>query len=126
MKDYNKEIRNLTEAANNLYEQGGWPGGFQYIPRILRGLIERHFFLKWVEDNPTNPIVIMMTLLCGGDKQCMYEYWVKAGKPRPEEPDDDDDQEENDITPTTSPKHPLQRDRHTMQAPPSGNGGGIG
>ena len=88
MSDHNKEIRSLTESANNLYannlnEQGGWPGGFQNIPNILRGLIERYYFLEWLRENPDDPWVTAMKYICRGNEQCMYDLWVKAGKPMP-------------------------------------------
>tara|TARA_Y100000034_G_scaffold33771_1_gene41289 strand:+ start:1192 stop:1563 length:372 start_codon:yes stop_codon:yes gene_type:complete len=113
MKDHNKEIRNLTEAVNNLNEQGGWPGGFQHIPDILRGLIERYYFLKWIEENPDDPYVKLLKLWCQGDEQCMYELWIKAGKPRPEEP------EEEDITPEDD-----DDDKPSQPFDPPGPGGG--
>jgi len=135
MKDHNKEIRNLTEAVNNLYsnnlnEQGGWPGGNpQHLWDGLWGALYFWQFRKRIQeilDGGGLPSMILGFFMKGCDMECLYQMWVDAGMPGNLEewlesltnPSDDDDvtPEDDGGTDTkpnppspSSPEHPLNR-----------------
>jgi len=102
MSDHNKEIRNLTESVNNLYEQGGWPGGSGQIGRSLW-----HLFLWWQFQRRMQKILdggglkgwALRIFMMGCDMGCLFQMWLDAGQPSNFEewlesltnPSDDDD-----------------------------------
>ena len=113
MKDHNKEIRNLTESANNLQNLNENPA-LPYAPLMphVWNAIEYWFFARWIRENYPG----LVTKWC--DMECLYNLWVKMGRPtsmpglepKPE-PDDGggDDTPPTDMPSPSSPTHPLNR-----------------
>ncbi len=122
MKDYNKEIRNLTEAVNNLYadnlnEQTGyehlfWDWFIQYnLQKKLGDVLGKEVFLAWVEAGRPGNIEDFATKYVKDKLEELIPDWLK-----PDEPVDDDD-DDDDITPS-------RPDKPTVPVDPPGPGGG--